>query len=232
MSETMSAVGTEVTYSETASSGSVGENSTDQSDKRIRDSARQLSIILVRRGINCRLVTSNGISINTVLRLSMSDKILSIFWRSHPEKLGCELMFLKSVTKGSVLDVAVKRAIDPSRALGLIFGDLSIQLEASDAETCDALHLCLETLLNETKSAEREKNQGTFMRSIRETFYQISVKQEQFYQQLVHLRATEGALVLDKILNKSFFFQLRGTFDSWTDYVCDCLLYTSPSPRD
>ena len=206
--------------SELGSNTDIAPNAVDDTpDRRIRDAARQLSIILVRRGINCNLITSNGVSVSTVLRLSMSDKILSIYWRSAPEKLGCELIFLKSIVKGIVYDHDIRRTMDPSRSLGLKFNDIKIQLETTDVETCDALHLCLETLLMETQLAEKEKNHAHFMKSLREAAYQVSVKQELYYQQLVHLKAKEGALILDKLLDKCYFSVIKYGFDVWTEFV-------------
>lgn len=186
----------------------------------IRDAARQLSIILVRRGINCRLITSHGISMNTVLKLSMTDRILSIYWRATPDKLGCELIFLKEVIRGIVLESEdARQRLDSRKCLALIFSEMKLQLETMDEETCEALHLCLETLLVETKNAEKDRAQSHLLQSLRQTAHLIAIKQEIQYQQIILQKTKEGGLIMDKVLDKMYFITLRQTFNTWTDHV-------------
>jgi len=207
----------------TDSSSVAGTEDSAQTDESpIRDAARQLSIILVRRGISCRLVTVYGMSMNTVLRLSMTEKILSMYWRSNPEKLGCELIFLKEVVRGIVIsDPEVRKRLSPKKCLGLVFADLSLQLETVDEETCEALHLCLETLLIETRNAEKERYQGNLMLNLRRTAHQIAIKQEQQYQSMLQLKAREGALIMDKVLNRMYYAILKYGFIVWTEHIKD-----------
>ena len=218
----MSTDGTEKeTATDTDANSVSGHEETGYSDESpIRDAARQLSIILVRRGISCRLVTSHGMSISTVLRLSMSEKILSIYWRSVPDKLGCELIFLKEVVRGVVLEGnEIRQKYSPKKCLGLIFSDLTLQLETVDEETCEALHLCLDTLLLETKSAEKERYQGNLMQSLRQTSHQIAIKQELQYQTMLLLRSKEGALIMDKVLHSMYYSILKYGFIMWTEFI-------------
>ena len=113
----------------------------------------------------------------------MSNKNLSIFWRSKPEKLGCELRFVQSVTRGVVLPTtSMHRNLDASRCIGLVFMDYKLQLETVDAETGAALHLCLQTLLSEVKATEKAKEQNMFMNRLRTTTYKIATQQEKLYQ--------------------------------------------------
>mmetsp|Transcript_35159 Transcript_35159/g.35800 ORF Transcript_35159/g.35800 Transcript_35159/m.35800 type:complete len:486 (-) Transcript_35159:79-1536(-) len=207
-----------VTDSEAASV--TGTEDSSMTEDPIRDAARQLSIILVRRGISCRLVTAHGMSLNTVLRLSMTEKILSIFWRSSPEKLGCELIFLKEVVRGVVItDPDIKKRLIPKKCLGLVFSELSLQLETVDEETCEALHLCLETLLLETKNAEKDRYQGSLMLALRKCGYHIAIRQELQYQSMLQLKGREGALIVDKILNRMYYSTLKYGFMMWTEHL-------------
>lgn len=157
----------------------------DQADTETqkKEAARQLSIILIKRGVNCTIITTEGFSVPSVLRLGMSSKNLSIFWRAKPEKLGCELRFVQSVTRGVVLSpTALLHARDPTRCIGLVFVDYTLQLEAADAETCSALHLCLQTLLSEVKITEKAKQQDAFTNRLRSMTYKIATQQENLYQ--------------------------------------------------
>jgi hypothetical protein len=170
------------------SSGGHSEVDHNQSvDAQNKEAARQLSIILIKRGVNCTIVTTEGFSIPSVLRLGMANKNLSIFWRAKPEKLGCELRFVQSVSRGVLLpDKTVYRELDASRCIGLVFTDYKLQLETVDSETCAALHLCLQTLLAEVKATEKTKEQNPFLNRLRNTTYKIATQQEKLYQLHTH----------------------------------------------
>jgi hypothetical protein len=193
-------------------------NEQDQIDINNREAARQLSIILIKRGVNCTIITTEGYAVPSVLRLGMSNKNLSIFWRSKPEKLGCELSFVESIVCGNILG-NVCRELDPYRCIGLVFKDYNLQLETVDTETCAALQLCLQTLLSEVKAADSDKEANSFLNRLRYTTYQISIQQEKLYQLRKHASMKEGALTLVTFIEKSYSFQTRRAVDKWIEYV-------------
>lgn len=190
----------------------------DQIDMNNREAARQLSIILIKRGVNCTIISTEGYAIPSVLRLGMSNKNLSIFWRSKPEKLGCELRFVESIVCGNILG-NVSRELDPYRCIGLVFKDYNLQLETVDTETCAALQLCLQTLLSEVKAADSEREASSFSNRLRYTTYQISIQQEKLFQLRKHASMKEGALTLVAFIEKSYTFQTRRAIDKWIDFI-------------
>ncbi len=185
-----------------------------------KEAARQLSIILIKRGISIRLINARGIPINSVIRLGMVNKSLWIYWRSYPEKIGTELCFVKDIVEGFVLDEeeATLNYL-PDQCIGLVFADLKIQLEAADPETCFALHLCLKTLLLETSAVETGKIESIFDKSLRTASYRIAAEKERLYQQMCFLECTEGALIMENFMHAACTFQLRRAFIQWTQYV-------------
>jgi hypothetical protein len=173
--------------SKNSPSQSQSRSELDQAETQNKEAARQLSIILIKRGVNCTIITTEGFSVPSVLRLGMSSKNLSIFWRAKPEKLGCELRFVQSVSRGVLLPAkSTHRALDPDRCIGLVFLDYTLQLETVDAETCSALHLCLQTLLAEVRATEKAKQQDLFANRLRITTYKIATQQEKLYQLHTH----------------------------------------------
>lgn len=194
----------------------------DQVEAQNKEAARQLSIILIKRGVNCRIVTVDGFTVPSVLRLGMSNKNLSIFWRSRPEKLGCELRFMQNVVKGILPRGQIAhRALDESRCIGLVFIDFKMQLETVDAETCAALHLCLQTLLSEVKATEKTKEQNAFNNKLRLTTYKIVTQQEKLYQLHVHSSYKEGAFVLFHFFEKSYLTVVEGAIKRWVQFVAE-----------
>lgn len=197
----------------------------DQQEWQNREAARQLSIILIKRGVNCRLITSEGISCGSVLRLGMANKNLSIYWRSKPEKLGCELSYVKDIVRGTVLGRESRKRLDPERCIGLIFPDYKIQLETIDSETCIALHLCLHTLLDEVASAELEKDKEatntatSFMAKLRSTANRISLQQEKQYQMITHASVREGAFICYNVLRNGYHNRLRAAYSTWVTHI-------------
>jgi hypothetical protein len=189
------------------------EEAKEQMEYQNREAARQLSIILIKRGVNCTILTSEGFSIPSVLRLGMSNKSLSIFWRSKPEKLGCELSFVESVQCGVVLGRTF-RNLDPNRCIGLIFRNYSLQLETVDTETCAALYLCLQTLLTEVKAADTIDSTN-FLYRLRHANFQIAIQQEKIYQHHRHTSIKECSFILTSAVEKCYIHQLRLALDKW-----------------
>lgn len=194
------------------------EEQREQIEYQNREAARQLSIILIKRGVNCTILTSEGYSISSVLRLGMSNKNLSIFWRSKPEKLGCELSFVESVHCGVVLG-KIFRELDPNRCIGLIFRDYKLQLETVDTETCAALYLCLQTLLTEVKAADTERDSTNFFNRLRIASYQIATQQEKIYQHHKHTSIKESAFMMISYFERCYIYQLRRAVDKWISHV-------------
>lgn len=190
----------------------------DQIEVNNREAARQLSIILIKRGVNCTIITSEGYAVPSVLRLGMSNKNLSIFWRSKPEKLGCELSFVESIVCGNILG-KIGRELDPYRCIGLVFRDYNLQLETVDTETCAALQLCLQTLLSEVQAADSDKESTSFFNRLRASTYQISIQQEKMFQLRKHACMKEGALTLVSFIEKSYNFQTKRVMEKWIDFV-------------
>lgn len=198
------------------------EEYNEQVEYQNREAARQLSIILIKRGVNCTIISSEGYSIPSVLRLGMSNKNLSIFWRSKPEKLGCELNFVESVVCGIVLTGKTARKLDAGRCIGLNFRNYSLQLETVDAETCAALYLCLQTLLNEVKTSETAAgvtNTTDFLYRLRLANYQISLQQEKIYQHYKHSSIKECGFILSCYLERCYQHQIRRAIDKWISHV-------------
>lgn len=184
-----------------------------------KEAARQLSIILIKRGISVRLISARGDAVNTVIRLGMENKNLWIYWRSYPEKLGSELACVKEIAEGFVLEAEAQKDYLPEKCVGLVFNDLSIQLEAADPETCFALHLCLKTLLSETIAVESVRTDSAIERSMRNATYRIALEKERLYQQTSFLECTEGALIMENFINRTYFYQLKHSFSHWTQFT-------------
>jgi hypothetical protein len=189
----------------------------EQMEYQNREAARQLSIILIKRGVNCTILTTEGFSTPSVLRLGMSNKSLSIFWRSKPEKLGCELSFVEAVECGVVLGRTFRK-LDPNRCIGLIFRNYKLQLETVDTETCAALYLCLQTLLTEVKAADTIDSTN-FLYRLRYANFQIAIQQEKIYQYRKHTSIKESSFMLATFVEKSYIFQLRRAVDKWIAHV-------------
>ena len=190
----------------------------DQVEVNNREAARQLSIILIKRGVSCTIVTSEGYAVPSVLRLGMANKNLSIFWRSKPQKLGCELSFVESIVCGNILS-DIGRKLDPCRCIGLIFKDYNLQLETVDTETCAALHMCLVTLLREVKASDSDKESSSFSNRLRYTTYQISIQQEKLYQWHKHVSMKDGGVSCIKYLEKVYTYYTRHALDKWITYI-------------
>ena len=190
----------------------------DETEINNREAARQLSIILIKRGVNCTIITSEGYAVPSVLRLGMSNKNLSIFWRSKPEKLGCELSFVDAIVCGNILGDAGAH-LDPYRCIGLVFRDYNLQLETVDTETCAALQLCLQTLLSEVKAAESDREGSSFFNRLKQATYHIALQQEKLYQLHKHASMKEGALTLLSHIEKSYTHHTRRAIDKWIAYI-------------
>lgn len=184
-----------------------------------KEAARQLSIILIKRGISVRLISARGDAVNTVIRLGMDNKNLWIYWRSYPEKIGAELSCVKEIAEGLVLEPEAQKDYLPERCVGIVFPDLSIQLEAADPETCFALHLCLKTLLSETMAVDSVRADSIAERTLRTTSYRIALEKERLYQQSCFLECTEGALIMENFVNRTYYYQLKHSFNHWTQFT-------------
>jgi hypothetical protein len=185
-----------------------------------KEAARQLSIILIKRGISVRLISNRGDAVNTVIRLGMDNKNLWIYWRSYPEKIGAELSCVKEISEGFVIDEDAQKDYLPERCVGIVFPDLSIQLEAADPETCFALHLCLKTLLSETSAMDSTRvHESLVEKAMRTASYRIALEKERLYQQSCFLECTEGALIMENFINRTYFYQLKHCFNHWTQFT-------------
>ena len=162
-----------------------------------KEAARQLSIILIKRGVSCTIITSDGFSVPSVLRLGMTNKSLSIFWRTKPEKLGCELRYLQSVSCGVLLpSKELFGFLDSKKCVGLVFVDFKLQLTVADSETCVALQLCLQTLLSEVKATEKVNQQDKFMSGLSTAAYKIAIQQEKLHQLSAHSSRKGNILIV------------------------------------
>lgn len=202
-------------------------NEAEQIEWQRKEAARQLSIILIKRGINCRIVTSSGYFVSSVLKLGMVNKNLSIYWRSKMpeklgfkiEKLGCELTFVKQIVPGFVPGKTHNRQLDELRCIGLVFSDFKLQLECVDAETCMALQLCLQTLLSEVSSSESEKENNPYLNRLRQISYQIATQHEKQLQLRLHASFKQGAFWMFNYIEKSYNFQTKRAMMKWVEAI-------------
>lgn len=136
------------------------------------------------------------------------------------------------------------RTLDPTRCIGLVFTDYELQLETVDAETCSALHLCLQTLLGEVQATEKAKPQNMFTNKLRTAAYKIVTQQEKLYQLhkhssykgIDHLRVLvflhlirhlrcwfsitlEGAFVMCNFAEKSYTATMKSALNKWLQFV-------------
>lgn len=198
------------------------EEDEEEADYQRKEASRQLSVILIKRGVNCRLITSAGFFIPTILRLGMNNKNLNIYWRSKPEKIGCDLTMVTDIVKGFVLGKGSTSSafcnVKSEKCIGILFPDFVIQLETVDEETCAALHLCLQTLLSEVTAID-ENDQ--FLYRLKYLGCQVSIQQEKQLQLKVHASYKQGAFAIYNYCEKSYFYQISRAFKSWVAVVKD-----------
>jgi hypothetical protein len=97
-------------------------------------------------GTEIRIVSKYGIMIRSLLSVSLTDDSLFIYWRTKPEKIGCEMSFLKRVT------------ISPTNKLRLelVFADFDMLVEFDSTHTCELLASILTSLIAEAAAFDKE----------------------------------------------------------------------------
>ena len=168
-------------------------------------------------GTDIKIVSKYGIMIKSLLSVSLTDDSLFLYWRSFPEKVGCEMSFLRRVS------------ISPTNGqrLDLVFADFDMQVEFESPATCELLCSILSSLILEASAFDKEHfiqaqssmSAAMYTQSLRHAGYQISTKQELMYQLCVSLRMKEGGLLVEKVLSKISAGLLRAGFTKWTVFL-------------
>jgi hypothetical protein len=97
-------------------------------------------------GTEIRIVSKYGIMIKSLLSVSLTDDSLFIYWRSKPEKIGCEMSFLKRVTISAT----------NKQRLELLFADFDMLIEFETVHTCELLCSILTSLIAEAAAFDKE----------------------------------------------------------------------------
>lgn len=166
-------------------------------------------------GTDVKIVSKYGIMIKSRLSVSLTDDSLFLYWRNYPEKIGCEMSFLRRVNISAA----------NSLRLDLVFADFDMQVEFENTGTCELLCSILSSLIIEAAAFEKEHTPQSSMsaaihtQSLRYAGYQISTKQELMYQSCTSLKMKEGGLLVEKFLSKFSGAILRVGFSKWTNYL-------------
>lgn len=164
-------------------------------------------------GTEVRILSKYGITIKSLLSLSLHEDVLYIFWRIHPEKLGCELIFLLSVSISA----------SNNKILNLLFIDFDLSIEFETEIACNLSFSILSSLIVEASSNDKEfllQNAcSNYYLSLRNTSFQLAAKQELLYQLITSLQNREGSVLMEKILFKTVSSLLKSGFKKWTKFV-------------
>jgi hypothetical protein len=185
---------------------------------RNKEASRQLSVILIKRGISCHLITECGISILSTLKLGIIDKALWLYWRSVPEVLGAQLSRLEDVREGFMYDATMMRGAPADCCMGLVLDGLDIQLQFADPETCGALVLCLSTLQRETSAMVKKKGPA-LEEMVSTAAYRITLEKERIFRDSAQLREMEAKLITEKFLYRKRLHVLREAMREWCGVV-------------
>ena len=143
----------------------------------------------------------------------ISDGILYIYWRIHPQQLGCEMTYLKSIQIDSL----------NKKRLKLIFIDFELLIEFETIDICSNIELVLTRLMKECQQQEKDKEANATLLSSEKTLradaYNVAVKQEKLFQLLQALKIKDGCMLVDKIISKSIQNLTKRAFDMWTGAV-------------
>jgi hypothetical protein len=185
---------------------------------RNKEASRQLSVILIKRGISCHIITECGISVLSTLKLGIVDKVLWLYWRSTPEVLGVELSRLEEVREGFLYDASGMRGASEDCCMGLVLDGIDIQIQLADPETCCAVFLCLSTLQRET-SAMVKKQGAPLDEMLGTAAYRIALEKERLYRDSLHLREMEASMIAEKFLHRKRLHVLREAMHEWCSLV-------------
>ena len=179
---------------------------------------QQLSAILLRRGVTCRLITKDGFSQSSVLSLCLVEDKLFINWRVAPSNLKCEIIFLKEIIKG--LTTQCPCSIPSDKCLTFVFQSFNIQLGFADAPTAAILSSCLKSMLSEAMAAESVKDtKSNYFQQFRGLMFELAIREEEAYQDIVLYRKKEATLILDKLLVHRRLHRLKLAYHRWCGMV-------------
>jgi hypothetical protein len=99
-----------------------------------------------------RIVTEHGVMIKSALSLAPSEDSLMVYWRSEPDKVGCDVSFIK--------DVSGSRIRGRDVCMIMKFADMVLRFEFEDELICKNVIEALRATIAEVAAVERKTQVG------------------------------------------------------------------------